>query len=152
MLQFNMICLYFTDTKQTKNANNVKSNMEEQNIYPVLGCLAHHKENKENIKQRHMLDIRNFYCQPSSIASRHSSAMSAMMIHCQALTTEQGQRVFVTEEDHANHGRTTPRNGWTGQSLSSLLHIADNKGRCVTIAAKVFGGVSQQRLGIDASQ
>ena len=37
---------------------------------------------------------------------------------------------------------------WTGQSMSSLLHITDDRGRWSVIAAGASVGVSQRRLGV----
>ena len=43
-----------------------------------------------------------------------------------------------------NHGRIT----WTGQSVSSLLRTAEDRGRWAVIATDAFGGVPQRRLGV----
>ena len=52
-------------------------------------------------------DIRNFYrkCQPSSVASYHSSAMSAVMIHCRKSYYNEQWIIVVAVEDRVNHGR-----------------------------------------------
>ena len=47
----------------------------------------------------------------------------------------------VAEEDLVNHGRTISRNGWKAQSMSSLLRIADDRGRRAVIAADASFGV-----------
>ena len=37
---------------------------------------------------------------------------------------------------------------WTGQSMSSLLHIAHDRGRWAVIAANASVRVPQQRMGV----
>ena len=39
-------------------------------------------------------------------------------------------------------------NEWTGQSMSSLLRIPDDRGRLAAIAADAFIEVLQRRLGV----
>ena len=45
----------------------------------------------------------------------------------------------VAEEDRVNHGRTIKE--LTGQSMSSLLRIADDRGRWAAFTAEAFVGV-----------
>ena len=48
-------------------------------------------------------DVRSFYCQPSSIASYHGSAMSAVMIRCRSSYYKEQSTVVVAEEDLVEH-------------------------------------------------
>ena len=63
-------------------------------------------------------------------------------IHCRKSYYKEPWIVVVAEADHVNHGRTNikPR---TGQSMSSLLRIADDIGQwATTIAADASVGVA----------
>ena len=96
-------------------------------------------------------DVRNVYCQPPSVACYHDAAMSAIMIHCQNHTTR-------------NNGRYSRRRGrprrswrynikeWIGQSLLSLLRIADDICRWATITAEASVGVNPTTPGRHRSQ
>ena len=53
----------------------------------------------------------------------------------------------AAEEDRVNRGRDNIKE-WTGQSLSSLLHIADNRSRWAAITTEASVGVPQRRLGV----
>ena len=56
-------------------------------------------------------------------------------------TANSANSAVVTEEDHVNRGGRDKIKELTGQSLSLLLRIADDKSRWVTIAAEASVGV-----------
>ena len=51
------------------------------------------------------------------------------------MTTGHDPQVVVAEKDLVNHGKTTIKE-WTGQSMSSLLLIADDRSRWAAITAE----------------
>ena len=70
-------------------------------------------------------DIRNFFCQPSSVASYHGSAMSAVMIRCQRSyilhrTVDGSRRWGISRKSCMSRTKK-----WTGQPLWPLLRVAD---------------------------
>ena len=71
----------------------------------------------------------------SSVAEYHGLAMSAVMIRCQKSYCKEQWMVFLTEEDCIGLWKNNIKE-WTGQLMSSLLCIANNK---------VDGQPSQQR-------
>ena len=80
-------------------------------------------------------DVRNFYCQPSSVASYHDSAMSVVTIRCQ----KPYYIGIIDSSSRLGRRRKSWRGNiieWTGKSLLSLLHIADNRSRWATITAE----------------
>ena len=94
-------------------------------------------------------DVRSFYCQPSHVASYHGSAMSVVTIRC--------RRSHYKEQWMNSRRRGRPRKSrkdnikeWTGQSMSSLLCIADERDRWAVISAAVNGfvGIHERRLGV----
>ena len=108
----------------------------KQMLY-IGGCLAYHTEiikRTSTCGNRSISspDIRNFYCQPPSVVSYHRSAMSAVTIRCQNHATENSSL-------YDSRCRWRPRKSWrdnmkacTGQSLSSLLRIADDRSPWMT--------------------
>ena len=54
--------------------------------------------------------------------------------------------VGVAKEDRVNHGMDIKE--WTGQTMSSLLRIADYSSQWAVITVEASVGVSQRRLGI----
>ena len=48
--------------------------------------------------------------------------------------------VIVAEEDRENHGGTTSLKKWTGQSLSLLMRIADDRSQWATVTAEASVG------------
>ena len=97
------------------------------NIYWVLTSvyMAYHTKNTKRTNMygngsMSLQDVRNFYCQPSSVASSHSYhslAMSTVTTRCQNHTTG---------NSNGSHRRGKPHKSWrdnikewTSQSLSS---------------------------------
>ena len=93
-------------------------------------------------------NVSSFYCIPSSVARYYGSAMSVVMIHCLRPYNKEQWMVVVAEEDFVNHGRENNVKEWTGQSMSSLLRIADDRGRWAVSAADTSGEVPQPCMGV----
>ena len=65
-----------------------------------------HKYVWQHCRSTSSSDVRSFYYQPSSIASYHGLAMSAVMMRYQKLCfKEQWMYLVVPEEYRVNHGR-----------------------------------------------
>ena len=93
-------------------------------------------------------DVRSFYCQPSSVASFHGSAMLVVMIRCRI-------SYYKEQLDGWRH-RGRPHESWrddikewTGQSMSSLLriHTTEADGQSLR-RMQVSYVVRQRRLGV----
>ena len=55
--------------------------------------------------------------------------------------------VGVAEKERVNRGRTTSIREWTGQSMSSLLHLVDDRSGWAVITAEASVGVSPMTPG-----
>ena len=73
--------------------------------------------------------------------------MSGVMIHCRRSYYKEHWIVVVPEEDLVYHGSTNIKE-WTGQSMSSFLRSADDRGQLAVIAVDASVGVPQRRLDV----
>ena len=111
-------------------------------------CLAYHKENVNQTNMygnrlRSSPDVSSFYCQQASIASYHGSAMYVIVTCCRRSYCKEQWMVVIAEEDLANHGRTTSRNGQASHCWTLPM-----TGRWAVIAADAFVRVPQWCLGV----
>ena len=83
-------------------------------------------------------DVRNLYCQSSSVAGIHGSAISAVKKRCQ----KSYNREHYTVDGSRHSGRLCKSwmaniKEWTGQSLSSLVRISDDRSRWAEVGASI---------------
>ena len=114
-------------------------------------CFTYHTENKKqtNMHDNRSIsspDVRSFYCQPSSVARYHGSDV------CHRNTLP---KIILqgTVDGRRRRGRPSKSwkdniKEWTGQSMSTLQHITDDRGRWEVITADSSVGVPQRRLGV----
>ena len=94
------------------------------------------------------LGVRGFHYQPPSIASYRDLAMSAVVIHCRKSYYKEHTMDSSRRRGSPRKSRKDSIKEWTGQSMSSLLRIADNKVDRQPSQPMHLSEYPQQRLGI----